>query len=1381
MRNLKRALSLALASVMLLGMMVVGSSAKGIDDFTDKAEIVNQDAVAVTSAIGMFEGYEDGSFGPENVVTRAEMAVIICTMLYGAGVNVNQFAETNVFTDVPAWAEGYVNLCSSLGIVAGVGEGKFDPNATVTTAQAVLMLCRALGYFQNAADFGDNWMLAATAKGTALGLYGDLKLTAEAGLTRDNVAELVFNALTKAVPVQYNELLGVYYNENKGILYSLTYYYTDTLGYKNFDLVYKTNENTDYGRPGTTWGIGSYRMDGSPSGEGNKEGVLNEDGSLIPERVKMTSDDEIITVADTPDFTYTANTKENVIYKAVGKSVVDDYAWNIYVDGAEQAGDDLAPANDKDTDYTYTAKGATTEIYVDDVNETVTVVMINYYMAEVTKVKDGENTVRVLSNATKSSPIDERTIAANGFAVDDYVVITVDVDDDGDSFVASIDAPATAEGSVSYVSKLSEAEGNKDGQYAKLDDGNKYTYSKYTASDLDDINMEHPTLDVNYRLYLDPNGYVLGFLALDNYYENYLYVESAASYLNSIDAKVIFTDGTEKQVKIDDEFIDGSKIDVDNVKNAYDAGTPGLVGRAYAYTESDGVYTLRPVWPSMSDTGRPGTPAKDYYKNYRDVSVDVTVNYAAGTPGETAAQVNAKNTVIKSGAAYITANGTTYIVDKDTKFVDVDENQVYTGFENVPDYIADSTVDGGKVSFWAIDTRSTDGVAEVIFIYEGEASNSNDVYFYSATGSFETHSRNENYKTHDVYVDGEKQTMNFTPAGHKDQNGDEVGLGLYRVNKTDGKGFVTDITKITSFENVVSVGGNSFSLGTSAPKQYITDKDTVIVVATYDRKDNGSLKDPVVSLGSLKDMNVAKDKNGNIIDDYNTVVYVANTSDSGRIADLVYIVKTEKAVYDNTVTFTNYAGGTYTLAVQSTNAQDNGDGTVGINDNQTLKFKITPKTVGTTTYELVSVKLGDEVLTADTNDVYSVKVGTKDLTIDVTTKAQVVGKGDVSMDPAGNITVTWKNGDTNKPGPDEAVENVKTFLKAAGWKGDITVTKQGVKYVFTGKDSYGWDAQATWDTANNFYEVIAVSVNGTGVEVKKGSNVTAAFTALGLTAAGNIVNAATKAKVLGTDVAADGTAYADKYIALTVSTETTYGLADDKVGADKFGSGAGNYYNVGGAVYKALADVTYGDLDSDTDYNATVVDGNKGYYKLTEDGQADKYLKANADALTGLTASTKVLLKNDATGAVTAVDVSSNKITMPAYDATVRLKDAYQLTALDLSTPQLGSDVEQTWSENVVKADDGKYYAAAGAVTVTLSNVSIKQTGVNLILTVGGTGASLKGCDLAATEVAGKYADAVLGTGKITVEADTTYTGTITLGLNVGSSATEITLTWGNS
>ena len=907
MRNLKRALSLALASVMLLGMMVVGSSAKGIDDFTDKAEIVNQDAVAVTSAIGMFEGYEDGSFGPENVVTRAEMAVIICTMLYGAGVNVNQFAETNVFTDVPAWAEGYVNLCSSLGIVAGVGEGKFDPNATVTTAQAVLMLCRALGYFQNAADFGDNWMLAATAKGTALGLYGDLKLAANEGLTRDNVAELVFNALTKAVPVQYNELLGVYYNENKGILYSLTYYYTDTLGYKNFDLVYKTNENTDYGRPGTTWGIGSYRMDGNPSGEGNKEGVLNEDGSLIPERVKMTSDDEIITVADTPDFTYTANTKENVIYKAVGKSVVDDYTWNVYVDGDEQA-DPAIPDNDKDTDYAYTAKGATTEIYVDDVNDTVTVVMINHYMAEVTKVKDGENTVRVLSNKTMTNPIDERTIIADGFAKGDYVVVTVDVNDDDDSFIASIADPEAVEGTVTRVSKDSDPEGNQ-GSYVKMDDGSKHTYSKYTASDLDDINEEHPTLDISYRLYLDPNGYVIGFKALEGYYDNYLYVQDADVSLSTITAKVVFTDGTAKTVEIDDEYValssSNTKFDTNNdgkIQGAeITAAVTLLAGNVFAYTEDNGVYTLRQI-VNMNAT----RPSTNRYKDTQDKAEDT----GAGT------------VTINNDAAYIKANGTSYIVDEQTAFVDVDEKTLYTGFENVPDYRNGTGTD--YVKFWAIDSTD-DGVLDAVFIYGGVASNSNKTYFYvKDAGDFETYDKNKTYKEHNVYVDGEPTAMVFTQSAHNSVNA----KGVYCVETTNGDGIVTSVTYIgtntngvqqaytndgvnNDFYTVKAVGSRSFSLNDANQEQLTVNNETVYVLATYDLKDNKSTyKAPSVGDGSLDDLKEDVKNDG----DYFTYVYVAKTSNDGKTADLIFIEQWEKkpTVY-STVNYSAVTGTTLTV------------------------------------------------------------------------------------------------------------------------------------------------------------------------------------------------------------------------------------------------------------------------------------------------------------------------------------------------------------------------------------------------------------------------------------------------------------------------------------
>ena len=881
MRNLKRALSLALASVMLLGMMVVGSSAKGIDDFTDKAEIVNQDAVAVTSAIGMFEGYEDGSFGPENVVTRAEMAVIICTMLYGAGVNVNQFAETNVFTDVPAWAQGYVNLCSSLGIVAGVGEGKFDPNATVTTAQAVLMLCRALGYFQNAADFGDNWMLAATAKGTALGLYGDLKLTANEGLTRDNVAELVFNALTKAVPVQYNELLGVYYNENKGIIYSLTFYYTDTLGYKNFDLVYKTNENTDYGRPGTTWGTGSYRGT-SATTEGNDSYGLNEDGSLKPENVKMTSDDEIITVADTPDYVYTAGTKENVIYKDLGKTVVEGtekgdyvYDWVAYVDGAEQ---EIAgrPENEKDPTYEYTDKGATTEIYVDEVNETVTVVKINYYLAEITDIRsddDGEfATVRMLGTQDPlGDSVDTRKIYCKGFAEDDYVVVTVDVDEDGDAFVATINDPATAEGTVTRVKKDADPEEDQ-GNYVKLDDGNQYNYSRWTEGDVDGINEKHPTLDIGYRLFLDPNGYVIGFIALDDYYANYLYVDAVDVSLKTITAKVVFTDGTAKTVEIDDEYIDlhSDRQDFTMTQAAVEAM---LEEHVFAWTVSDDVYTLRQILPYANVNDRDDG---DLYEdnNYKD-----TEDHAVGNGNNTAA--------INSDKAFIYVNGTKYIVDEKTAFIDTDDKVLYTGFENVPDYVDNDATD--PVKFWAID-KNSDGALDVVFVYSGEASNSNKTYFYVADWeAYESYDKNKMYKEATVYVDGEKTTLIFTADAHQEITTGKS--GLYVVNRTNGSGVVTDADKIAVSAVPEVVGSRAFSLGDSNADQWTANSETIFVVATYELKNNGKdLKSSAdVRVGDLKDMEED--------DDYYTYAYVAKPDDSDDPAELVYIVKQEKSEY----------------------------------------------------------------------------------------------------------------------------------------------------------------------------------------------------------------------------------------------------------------------------------------------------------------------------------------------------------------------------------------------------------------------------------------------------------------------------------------------------
>ena len=70
MRNLKRALGLALASVMVLSMMVVGAGAANYDDFTDKDEIVNTEAVQMLVELGVLQGKDTGAFDPTGIITR---------------------------------------------------------------------------------------------------------------------------------------------------------------------------------------------------------------------------------------------------------------------------------------------------------------------------------------------------------------------------------------------------------------------------------------------------------------------------------------------------------------------------------------------------------------------------------------------------------------------------------------------------------------------------------------------------------------------------------------------------------------------------------------------------------------------------------------------------------------------------------------------------------------------------------------------------------------------------------------------------------------------------------------------------------------------------------------------------------------------------------------------------------------------------------------------------------------------------------------------------------------------------------------------------------------------------------------------------------------
>ena len=197
MRNLKRALSLALATIMVSSVMIVGAGAASYDDFSDKDEIVNKEAVQMLVELGVINGKDTGDFDPTGIVTRAEMAKMICVVLNGGKDPSLGTTVTNSYTDtVGHWAAGYIEYCTQLGIVAGDGTGKFNPNATVTGSEAAKMLLVALGYKSEIEGFtGANWALAVNTRGSQKGLYNGLDIVVDQGLTRDNAAQMIYNAL----------------------------------------------------------------------------------------------------------------------------------------------------------------------------------------------------------------------------------------------------------------------------------------------------------------------------------------------------------------------------------------------------------------------------------------------------------------------------------------------------------------------------------------------------------------------------------------------------------------------------------------------------------------------------------------------------------------------------------------------------------------------------------------------------------------------------------------------------------------------------------------------------------------------------------------------------------------------------------------------------------------------------------------------------------------------------------------------------------------------------------------------------------------------------------------------------------------------------------
>ena len=852
MRNLKRALSLAMASIMVLGMMVVGAGAVSYDDFSDKDKIVNDDAVSMLVELNVINGKDDGSFDPEGIVTRAEMAKMICVVLNGGKDpslgNVSNYTYTDT---VGHWAAAYIEYCTTLGIVAGDGTGKFNPSNTVTGAEAAKMLLVALGFKSEIEGFtGANWAVNVNVRANQKGLFDELSINPSEGLTRDNAAQMVWNALDAGV-VSYDYTLitdgssitsspTLIDNESKTLL-------TDKFKVAKVEGVIVANENA------TSTGTA----------------VEKEDVTVL----LLTSDDADSKQDEGDTITLKTATAANLLGKSVTMFAKDwkNGAYQTVLGNPVVSSDNMIATISEDSDAD-DVKDALKDAGIKEVSKAVLVE--NFIratdkddkeltisgMADVAKLTGNGIEVTVISNDNDNKAdfvIVTKMIAgkvsaynAKGNDGDGYITVSALVDIDEDHKADRIAGAEFADvkgsedlakddivlyyrvGDTFYAEKADSV--NVTVTSTKGDDQIKDGSNTYKASALsskydDDNNTVLTTAvepDDEVTLYLDNFGYVVYTDAVTAADEYMFITGSDASVkpgFESLTIKGVLSDGTEVTASV-------NKLNSKKLSSAFDnlgeTAAEELVNNKIAtYTKTGEKYNI------TTDHGK---------------DVEIT-------------QIQ-KNKANLGGA---TANSRTIFVIGDKN----DNYKVYTGISNVPDVTSNSLycyAKSGVAKFVvALDATTSDGDTNGIYILGKTASAKKDgddtIYVVEAY-------------VNDEYV-AELELDGYT-------KGETITRGYYKDVNTSGGNTVDwdDIKNATpdSGSAVTDFGDGIISSETTSALTY--DKDTIVIIVDGTKHIEGGDIDEIVY---VEDDTDASSK----------VVLVEGTGSDEGHADYVFIIR----------------------------------------------------------------------------------------------------------------------------------------------------------------------------------------------------------------------------------------------------------------------------------------------------------------------------------------------------------------------------------------------------------------------------------------------------------------------------------------------------------
>ena len=578
MRNLKRALSLALAAIMLIGMMVVSASAASYNNLTDKDEIVNKDAVSMLVSLGIIEGKPDGSYAPTENVDRAQMAKMLSVIMNKGVDNSALYQSVNSgLTDITSnWAKGHINYCYTTGIIAGRGNGTFDPSATVTALEAAKMLLVAVGYDPAIEGFeGADWAINVSVRADEQGIFEGFTKDLSAPLNRDDAALLIYNALdvemiqsytTNNYPIAYSDhrtILADKYGVIKvqGVVVANEW---ASLASDDGDAALKEGKTTIYNGEGifsTTGNTTVSKEDASLKTQtfnvSTPVDMLGKTVNLYIKKTTILADSTVYGDPVVSDVNTVVTTGETVLYsgakdpqvdydKLLGENGLTDkdakYFWNY------NSGKYIPNTTEKYGDKTANVKGATLTIIDNNGDGEVDYVLsVEKALADITSVNSKKETVTVRTLGT----LDNKDVVGYEDMAKEDVVLYVQYG--GRTY---LEKPEVVTGEMEHFNvKGTEKYMTVGGEKYKADELETNARTEVVKFDVTECDKANGVqFETSYNFYLDDYGNVIAFEEVEAAAKNYALVLDSAFSTNMLNTdaqvKVLLPDGTEKTYQL---------------------------------------------------------------------------------------------------------------------------------------------------------------------------------------------------------------------------------------------------------------------------------------------------------------------------------------------------------------------------------------------------------------------------------------------------------------------------------------------------------------------------------------------------------------------------------------------------------------------------------------------------------------------------------------------------------------------------------------------------------------------------------------------------------------------------------------------------------------